>query len=431
MAKLFLFAIGGTGSRVLKALTMLLASGVRLENTDAVIPIVLDPHTTNDDLLRTRDLLREYTNVRAALTTKPTDGFFGTEISTLSRSIGPNAKVADTYVFDLQGVGKTQFKDYINFGGLDPANKAFAGLLFSDDNLNTTMDIGFVGNPNIGSTVLNQFKNSAVFQAFAEHFGAGDRVFIVSSIFGGTGAAGFPILLKNIRGAQMAGLANPAFLRDAAVGALTVGPYFSLSTGGTDTRIDGAAFIAKTKAALGYYEKNVNPAVNVMYAIADRQTRAYEYDPGDNGQPNDAHFVELASAMAIVDFMATSAPNLTTVNGQPSDPILKEFGIADETLPIRLDRLAEETKRRWLCSARISSSGSGRRLGPSNGPNRHRPSGRRFWGRRFWPACRSSMAVSAPGCWRWAATTGPSRRFCSMPATWRRPWWAWSRKRKL
>ena len=67
------------------------------------------------------------------------------------------------------------------------------------------MDIGFVGNPNIGSTVLNQFRYSDVFQAFAENFGANDRIFIVSSIFGGTGAAGFPILLKNIRGAQAIG----------------------------------------------------------------------------------------------------------------------------------------------------------------------------------------------------------------------------------
>ena len=62
MPKLFVFAIGGTGSRVLKALTFLLASGVQLKNTDEVIPIVLDTHANNDDLLRTKDLLREYGN---------------------------------------------------------------------------------------------------------------------------------------------------------------------------------------------------------------------------------------------------------------------------------------------------------------------------------------------------------------------------------
>ena len=76
MAKLFVFAIGGTGSRVLKALTFLLASGVKLNNTDEVIPIVLDPHATNDDLLRTKELLREYGNIRAGHANQANRRFF-------------------------------------------------------------------------------------------------------------------------------------------------------------------------------------------------------------------------------------------------------------------------------------------------------------------------------------------------------------------
>ena len=37
--KLYLFAIGGTGSRVLKSLTMLLASGIKV-NTEKIIPMI-------------------------------------------------------------------------------------------------------------------------------------------------------------------------------------------------------------------------------------------------------------------------------------------------------------------------------------------------------------------------------------------------------
>ena len=50
------------------------------------------------------------------------------------------------------------------------------------------MDVGFKGNPNIGSVVLNQIFESDAFNDFATSFGQGDRIFIVSSIFGGTGA---------------------------------------------------------------------------------------------------------------------------------------------------------------------------------------------------------------------------------------------------
>ena len=42
MSKLYVFAIGGTGSRVLKALTMLMASGVNVP-VDKIVPIIIDP----------------------------------------------------------------------------------------------------------------------------------------------------------------------------------------------------------------------------------------------------------------------------------------------------------------------------------------------------------------------------------------------------
>jgi hypothetical protein len=345
MAKLFVFAIGGTGSRVLKALTMLLASGVKMNNTDEIIPIVLDPHATNDDLLRTKELLREYGNIRAGLQTKPTEGFFSTEIKTLNRAIGGNATIADTYVFELQGVQQEKFRDYINYEGLDAPSKALAGLLFSEENLETKMDIGFVGNPNIGSTVLNQFRYSDVFQAFAENFGTNDRIFIISSIFGGTGAAGFPILLKNIRAAQSIGqISNPAFLRDAKIGAVTVMPYFSLTTN-DNKLIDPASFIAKTKAALNYYQKGVNPSVNALYYIGDDQTKAYAYDPGAGGQKNEAHFVEMASALAMVDFMNMSDSELAVSNGRPNNPVFKEFGVEQDGTTFQLGNLAAATRQ--------------------------------------------------------------------------------------
>ena len=43
MSKIYVFGIGGTGARVIRSLTMLLASGVKLgENIDTVIPVIID-----------------------------------------------------------------------------------------------------------------------------------------------------------------------------------------------------------------------------------------------------------------------------------------------------------------------------------------------------------------------------------------------------
>jgi hypothetical protein len=65
MARLFVFAIGGTGSRVLKSLTMLLASGVKpnSEREFEIVPIIIDPHKSNEDLKRTERLLGNYQTI--------------------------------------------------------------------------------------------------------------------------------------------------------------------------------------------------------------------------------------------------------------------------------------------------------------------------------------------------------------------------------
>ena len=53
MNRLFLFAIGGTGARVLRSLIMLLAANVKLPNGIKIIPIIIDLDKTNEDTQRT------------------------------------------------------------------------------------------------------------------------------------------------------------------------------------------------------------------------------------------------------------------------------------------------------------------------------------------------------------------------------------------
>lgn len=59
MSKLYLFGIGGTGSRVIRSLTMLLASGVDA-GVDTIVPVLIDPDLSNGDLTRTVNLLKKY-----------------------------------------------------------------------------------------------------------------------------------------------------------------------------------------------------------------------------------------------------------------------------------------------------------------------------------------------------------------------------------
>ncbi len=342
MNKLFLFAVGGTGARVVKALTMLLASGVKI-NASQVVPIIVDPHKSNEDLKRTIGALNNYQQIYKKLGDNR-EGFFSTKITTLKELVPDADLFAETFAFDLKDVTNQRFKDYIDFSNLDANNQALSSVLFSESNLDTEMDIGFVGNPNIGSVVLNQFRNSREFEAFASNFDEGDRIFIISSIFGGTGAAGFPIILKNIRNAQPP-IPNHGSLNDAKIGAATILPYFGVEPV-KDAPIKKAEFVSKTKAALSYYELNVsgNRSVNALYYIGDNNTKDYKNDPGGGGQKNDAHFIEMASALAVIDFMQIDDQLMATSQGRALNPIYKDFGVKEDRDTLNFTMLGTATQ---------------------------------------------------------------------------------------
>ena len=220
MSKIYVFGIGGTGSRVLRSLTMMLASGVKLgPGVDKIVPIIIDPDNANADLTRAVDLMNKYSEIRKQL--KFTEGaqstFFKTEIE----------KILKNYTLPFQNIGDTSFESFIDISNLSIEDQAFTRMLFSEKNLSSKMDVGFKGNPNIGSVVLNQIFESDGFSDFANTFGQGDRIFIISSIFGGTGAAGFPMLLKTLRTSDW--FNNSDVINKSNIGAVTILPYFKVS----------------------------------------------------------------------------------------------------------------------------------------------------------------------------------------------------------
>ena len=304
MDKLFIFAIGGTGSRVLKALTHLLAAGVDI-NATTVVPIIIDTDANGGNMAETTDLLNRYRAIRSHLADTDTANttFFKTRIATLGELAGNNAN-QDQYVMNIGGNTNKPFKKYFDLSTLDAANKALIDMLYTKEEQDAMMDVGFKGHPNMGCAVLNQFVGNAEFNNFANAFSPGDGIFIVSSIFGGTGASGFPLLLKNIRLAN-ASTSNHAHLQAAPVGAVTVMPYFKLADQ-DGNEIKSSTFITKTKAALTYYEQNLQD-IDSLYYVKDEPGNAYTYSPGGRTQLNEAHFVEFISALAAIDFAANGA----------------------------------------------------------------------------------------------------------------------------
>lgn len=295
MAKLYVFAIGGTGSRVLRSLTMLAAAGVDIQANE-IVPVIIDPDASNADLTRTVTLMNRYSTIRKGIDYTETNetNFFKTEIS----------EHVQNYSLHIKDTEDRRFDQFIEYSSLSTENKAMMSMLFSEKNLAAQMQVGFKGNPNIGSVVLNQIVSSPQFAEFANSFAEGDKIFIISSIFGGTGASGFPLLLKTLRDPN-ANFPNHSLINNAQIGAVTILPYFKLKPS-TESEIDSSTFISKARAALAYYETNVvgNKSINALYYLADDGDIYENYDGGCL-QQNPAHIIEVIAATAAINFMNT------------------------------------------------------------------------------------------------------------------------------
>lgn len=329
MSKIYVFGIGGTGARVIRSLTMLLASGVKLgENIETVIPVIIDQDRSNGDLTRTIALLKTYKSLHDQLNfgRNSKSEFFKTNIDDLNTSF--RMQVAD--------VADKDFQSYIKYLNLDTRNKALVSLLFSKKNLEARMDVGFKGNPNMGSVVLNNFSTEADndLGSILESFQSGDKIFIISSIFGGTGAAGFPLLLKTLRQAQSSQLPSAALVANAPIGAITVLPYFGVQHD-EDSEINMDSFMSKAKAALSYYRDNLN--TDVLYYISDKLSKNYDNHEGDSAQRNNAHFVEMVAALSIIDFCKNNVQH----DGSKS---FKEFGFNEDKPVVSIRTLADSTR---------------------------------------------------------------------------------------
>ncbi|MCA0447292.1 MAG: tubulin-like doman-containing protein [Bacteroidetes bacterium] len=345
--RVFIFGIGGTGSRVLRSLTMLLASGVEFKSDNLTIyPVIIDTDAHNGDTSRTRDLLRSYHSLRKTFVgknvTSKSPSFFATPIRSFSRvdSSGTQDNGDLDVQFNFQNQDNT-FANFVNYNGLSPLNKDLMELLYNDSlddhpELYLNLSVGFKGNPNIGSIVFNDLIFSQQFKNLEASYTNTDRIFIISSIFGGTGSSGFPTLVKLIRTSKNTNLAK------TKIGAITVMPYFNVESN-DKSAINSAIFDTKTKAALSFYHADSHlKSVNALYYIADKdQGASLPNVEGGEGQVNNGHLIEFLSSTAIVDFINKNDDEI-------ENPVCFEFGTENNANPFKIQDLCEQTKKAYI-----------------------------------------------------------------------------------
>src|SRR3954469_8943559 len=103
----FIFGIGGTGGRVVRALTMLLASGVKINHSGKIIPIIIDVDAENEDTSRAIKSLDLYKKIRTKAygdNSDKVEGFFSADLNTLSsQKAGDDGKIKDEFQLKFAG----------------------------------------------------------------------------------------------------------------------------------------------------------------------------------------------------------------------------------------------------------------------------------------------------------------------------------------
>lgn len=317
MAKTFIFAIGGTGARVLRSLTMLMASGVK-GMTEDICPIIIDYDLHNGDKDRAITCMKKYSEIQSLVANgdgaKLEDNNNGYR-PYFSTKIGQLNGITDwSWLFTLRkGMEILKYSDYIDYDNVNlytPTSQDFVNCLYDTNinsvytELNLNMKEGFQGNPNIGSVVFNDLKGNNEFNAFSDSFRAGDRIVVIGSIFGGTGSSGIPKIVSAIRNHSKADIKN------ASLSVVLVLPYFAVnSSNDKEISIKSNIFNSKTKAALNYYDRSgLNAQINSIYYVGDKVQTKVEPHLGNKEQKNNAHIVELIGAMSVAHFI-TSAQN--------------------------------------------------------------------------------------------------------------------------
>lgn len=296
----YVFCIGGTGERVMKSITMLMAAGMDT-NGYTVRPIIIDPHLALKEKKNLQTLIEDYIRIRESMIEdgKAPQGFFNAEMSLLSP---PKAGAI------VKSAGENRsFADFIDVGklGANSINNYLVQTLFSKKSLDDKLSEGFRGNPNVGTVVLQEkLRGESWYDVFKSSCGPADRVFIISSIFGGTGASGFPLIERMVRNDK-----SSTVLPKITMGAVTVLPYYSLSDPKPcNSHIDSANFMSKAKSALTYYEKTVKS--DMLYYVGEKTLQA-EHENNENSQDDAANFIELVAATALFDFLKRDKPGQT------------------------------------------------------------------------------------------------------------------------
>jgi hypothetical protein len=322
--KIFVIGIGGTGMRCIEAFIHLCAIGM-FDNTHVHL-LALDTDRDNGNFTRLKNLKEAYIKTKGV--NKPQtalkDTFFSAKLN--------------YYQFSPDYSEKSTFVEQYNYRRTDSQKAAIADLLFTDNVEKFDLKHGYRAQTHLGSMLMyHSILATAVDSAVAPEKGedgeignikgfidelasqSSPRVFILGSIFGGTGASSIPIIPKAlIEGAGKMGIVATE-LSKAYFGATLLTSYFRFpppnATELASEKVIATAdkFALNSQAAMMFYQidETVKKTYQRFYMMGTEDMEPVrsggevvggQIITGGKEQENDSHYIELLAAFAAWDF---------------------------------------------------------------------------------------------------------------------------------
>jgi len=345
MDQVFVIGIGGTGMRCIEAFTHLCAIGM-FDKTDVHL-LALDTDKDNGNFTRLKNLKEAYIKTKGVNKKQ-----FALENTFFSANL-------QYYQFSPDYSNLSTFSALYNYGDTkfsNPEKAAIADLLFTDNAKDFDLKHGYRAQTHLGSLLmyhsiiedvksndrsdLRRFIQELISACSSGH----PRIFILGSVFGGTGASSIPILPKAIKAA--ASLISDAtdIEQNAYFGATLLTSYFSFPLPNDSEKArqkviaTSDKFALNSQAAMMFYEadETVKKTYQKFYMMG---TESINWQPskikdktitGGENQENDSHYIELLAAFAAWHFF--NSPE----QGSDSD---KLSGLEDLKLDKRVEYL--------------------------------------------------------------------------------------------
>lgn len=319
----FVLGIGGTGMRCIESLVHLCAMGM-FDDTDIHL-LALDTDKNNGNFSRLKEVKEAYCKAKGLDTANRTaliDTFFSANIK--------------YYEFSPNYEQKSTFKTVFNYGDTRYNHREetdLADLVLSENVEDFNLRHGYRAQTHLGSmmvyhSIIEAAKSQAgsdlkkfLSELIKSSQNGQPRVFILGSVFGGTGASSIPIIPQAIsKAAEIMSNGAANVLKSAYFGSTLLTAYFSFKApSGSELSSQKVIatsdkFALNSQVAMMFYDDDatVKSTYQKFYMMG---TSGMGWDPmqresehiketitGGEQQKNDSHYIELLAACAALDF---------------------------------------------------------------------------------------------------------------------------------